>query len=157
VLSPVHRFQSVRQDQAHWARTARGVFDPNLSYPVPAQERKIQCRRLTTQPPCGLRLFYNTSFSGLPDPATWGVDVGVLPRHGPIPGGEVLPFAADAYNRTESAYNSTMWPLLYFYGGPGCSVLLGDPVILGVNFPGAPKQASPVGAEVWGSGFNPNP
>lgn len=58
----------------------------------------------------------------------------------------MLPYAADAFNRSEEAHNSTMWPLLYFHGGPGCSVLLEDPVIVGVNFSGAPKEATQVGA-----------
>lgn len=110
-----------------------------------AQEPQIQCRSLTKQT-CGLKVFYNTSYPGLPDSRTWGVDVGVLPRHGPVPGGEVLPYAADAFNRSDKSYNSTLWPLLYFHGGPGCAVLLEDPVIVGVNFPDAPHEATQVGA-----------
>lgn len=37
-----------------------------------------------------------------------------------------------------------MWPFLYFYGGPGCNVLLESPVVKGLQLPNVSKHDTQV-------------
>lgn len=47
-------------------------------------------------------------------------------------------------NRTEQVYGSMMWPFLYFYGGPGCNVLIENPVVRGLQLPNVSKHDTQV-------------
>ena len=71
---------------------------------------------------------------------TWRGAVGTAPIQGPDH--EALPYMAAA--KLLELTGQHFWPLLYFHGGPGCHVLLEDPVIEGVTLPHTPNHARPV-------------
>lgn len=83
-------------------------------------------------------IYYNTTkVPGLPRPV--GAPSAAFP---PPPSFPIEPLKAAteaALNRTEPQFNATLFPLLYFHGGVGCSLRLRSPTVKGVNLGVAPE------------------
>jgi hypothetical protein len=101
---------------------------------------------------CKLVIYYNSTGpfnnadfatpAAIIKPPFQGVSAGVL-RPPPPWGAADFASKEGTLNRTEVLHNSMIWPILYFHGGPACSVLLESPYIHGVK-PGLDNADSAV-------------
>jgi hypothetical protein len=91
-------------------------------------------------------VYYHTkgTISGNPLPIepAFGVPAKLLPQR---PAWASVPTdpTEQKLNRTEPIYKATVWPMLYFHGGPSCNLVL-TPRISGVQLPGSPLDLSVV-------------
>jgi hypothetical protein len=104
------------------------------------QAFNISCQKQPTAPAdCNLLLYYNstgvfkdgtTNMSGLIK-LPFGIPADQLPD--PVAQGGTAEFNATKIplNRTELVYNATLRPMLFFFGGPTCHVVLNNPKIVG--------------------------
>lgn len=109
-------------------------------YVCALQAFNISCQKQPTAPAdCNLLLYYNstgmfedgtTNMSGLIKPP-FGIPAGQLPD--PVAPYYTADFNATEVplNRTEPVYNATLRPMLFFFGGPTCHVVLNNPKIAG--------------------------
>jgi len=90
-------------------------------------------------------VYYNSTVTTLQSKRQFGIPTYALPK---LDRADLRSAAVNAseqiLNRTEPIYNAIMWPLMYFFGGPSCHVLLDSPVIRGVRLPMQPNEATQV-------------
>lgn len=84
------------------------------------------------QSSCDLKIYYNTTkVPGLSRPV--GVPSAEFP---PPPSFPINPLKAStevALNRTEPQFKAALFPMLYFHGGAGCSLMFRSPTVKGVR------------------------
>jgi hypothetical protein len=104
------------------------------------QAFNISCQKLPTAPAdCTLMLYYNstgmfedgtTNMSELIKPP-FEIPADQLPDHVAPWGTAEFNATEGPLNRTEPVYNATLRPMLFFFGGPTCHVVLTKPKIAG--------------------------
>jgi hypothetical protein len=116
----------------------------------------LDCKRLRDAPAsCNLVVYYNstgnvagssdsTAVVGLSIQPPFGIPARQLPHPRPAWNSAQFNATETQLNRTESIYNSTLWPMLYFHGGRSCNLVLTTPLITGVRLQDAPHEASAV-------------
>jgi hypothetical protein len=135
--------------QSSWCRPAGA--DHALKPPVPSftalQTLNLSCQyqQQGASSKCKLVVYYNSTVPSLRSLKPFGIPTYALPK---LPSAPLRSAEMNAtemkLNRTEPIYNSIMWPLLYFHGGPSCHVRFESPVIREVELPKQSGEGSQV-------------
>lgn len=125
----------------------------NTVKPGALQAFRLSCVKQRHVPAdCRLVVYYNStgtledgvsSMDGLIKPP-FGVLSGQLPNPRAAWNSALFNKTEPQLNRTEVLWNATNWPMLYFYGGRSCHVLLPAPFIKGVQLPNQDGEGSQV-------------